>query len=232
MVDELHDHNFSLYSQLFAFHFFCKAVEGNSRGCKGGLGYNLDSCILTGPRVSCDSYMPSRRCECVCVRGLRTGRAVYLPEQPRPMVLPTFQRPIILGSWFFCCKGGKLGTMIEYRNVGPLRNQGTKGIGDRKKNESEASRFCWPRSAAERRQNRRSSHLSKIRISREHKTTHNSSSTEHSTSQNKKKTFFLYRFLQFQICRNRHPQCPRCLSLENQQFLHPLRMWIVPHLPF
>lgn len=69
---------------------------------------------------------------------------MYLPEQPRPMVLPTFQRPIILGSWFFCCKGGKLGTMIEYRNVGPLRNQETKGIGDRKKMRVKLLGFVGP----------------------------------------------------------------------------------------
>ena len=170
-------------------------------------------------------------CVCQGPKDRQSGVFTRTASSDGPAHFPTANHLRVL---VLLLQGGKLGTMIEYRNVGPLRNQETKGIGDRKKNESEASRFCWPRSAAERRQNRRSSHLSKIRISREHKTTHNSSSTEYliQLRRIKKKTFCLYRFLQFQICRNRHPQCPQCLSLENQQFLHPLRMWIVPHLPF
>ena len=88
-------------------------------------------------------------CVCQGPKDRQSGVFTRTASSDGPAHFPTANHLRVL---VLLLQGGKLGTMIEYRNVGPLRNQETKGIGDRKKNESEASRFCWPRSAAERRQ--------------------------------------------------------------------------------
>jgi hypothetical protein len=93
MVNELHENDFTLDAEEDLVGLLAYPSHGHARRDKSLLGNNLDGSVFACARVSCNLDATYHASE-----GVFHKESYIIPELPFPIVLPSFQQPIIFGS--------------------------------------------------------------------------------------------------------------------------------------
>jgi hypothetical protein len=113
MVNELHENNFTFDAKENLVGLFAYPSHGHARRNKSLLGNNLDGSIFACARMSRNLDATYHASE-----GLFHKESYIIPELPFPIVLPSFQQPIIFGSSRLdrleCLRGAGLSAMVMH----------------------------------------------------------------------------------------------------------------------
>jgi hypothetical protein len=93
MLNELHENNFTLDAEEDLVGLLAYPSHGHAGRNKSLLGNNLHGSVFACARMSCNLYATYDASE-----ELLYKESYIIPELPFPIVLPSFQQPIIFGS--------------------------------------------------------------------------------------------------------------------------------------